>query len=216
MKTVVLTCSFFILLLTSFNCKNPTAPNGSGISLTVADVSCTEAWLNLTPNNITFPVNLTIKSSSSVLFNSSISSSDSVIYIDSLLPNQSYTLQGYYTKNPANGSGNNPQTTNKVTLQTMDTTSSNYTWQLLTLGNYLTGNSSIIYDVAIINDTSAWAVGEIYTNDSTPDLSKLVWQEILAANLNQIKRLFLTFLGAQKFHPKLAKLKSQNQTTNKF
>ena len=169
MKTVVLACSFFILLLASFNCKSPTAPNGRGIRLTVADVSCTEAWLNLTASNVAFPVNLTIKSGSSVLFNSSISSSDSLIYIDSLLPNQTYTLQGYITTN------NKQYTINQLTLKTMATTSSNFTWQLFTLGNYLTGNSSILYDVAIINDTSAWTVGEIYTNDSTGMYNAVHW-----------------------------------------
>ncbi len=39
-----------------------------------------------------------------------------------------------------------------------DTTSHNFTWQTFTLGD---GNSSVLYDVAIINDTLAYAVGEI-------------------------------------------------------
>lgn len=43
-----------------------------------------------------------------------------------------------------------------------DTTSHNFTWQIDTIGV-----SGILYDVAIINDTLAYAVGEIYLNDST-------------------------------------------------
>jgi len=45
-----------------------------------------------------------------------------------------------------------------------DTTSHNFTWELDTLGD---GNSSFLYDVAIINDTLAYAVGELYLKDST-------------------------------------------------
>lgn len=45
-----------------------------------------------------------------------------------------------------------------------DTTSHNYVWQTFILGD---GNSSILYDVSIINDTLAYAVGEIYLKDST-------------------------------------------------
>lgn len=45
-----------------------------------------------------------------------------------------------------------------------DTTSHEFIWQIDTLGD---GNSSVLYDVAIINDTTIWAVGEIYLKDST-------------------------------------------------
>jgi hypothetical protein len=44
-----------------------------------------------------------------------------------------------------------------------DTTSHNFTFQTWTFGEH---SSSSLYDVAIINDTSIWAVGEIYMNDS--------------------------------------------------
>jgi hypothetical protein len=44
-----------------------------------------------------------------------------------------------------------------------DTTSHNFTWQTWTFGEH---SSSSLYDVAILNDTSIWAVGEIYMNDS--------------------------------------------------
>jgi len=46
-----------------------------------------------------------------------------------------------------------------------DTTSHNFTWHLQTFGDF--GSSSTIFDVAIINDSLAYAVGEIYLQDST-------------------------------------------------
>jgi hypothetical protein len=45
-----------------------------------------------------------------------------------------------------------------------DTTSHNFSWRVDTLGD---GNASVLNDVAIINDTLAYAVGEIYLKDST-------------------------------------------------
>ena len=45
--------------------------------------------------------------------------------------------------------------------RTMDTTSHAFTWQSFTFGDG--GGSCTLYDVAIINDTLAYAVGEIYT-----------------------------------------------------
>jgi hypothetical protein len=53
----------------------------------------------------------------------------------------------------------------------VDTTSHNFTWSLDSLGDPSVGTSSL-YDVAIINDSDVWAVGEIYTTDSTgkPDI----------------------------------------------
>ena len=48
-----------------------------------------------------------------------------------------------------------------------DTTSHNYAWQTFILGD---GNSSVLYDAAIINDTLIYAVGEIYLKDSTGQL----------------------------------------------
>lgn len=47
----------------------------------------------------------------------------------------------------------------------VDTTSHNFTWQITVLGNGL--SSSMLNDVAIINDTLVYAVGEIYLKDST-------------------------------------------------
>lgn len=45
-----------------------------------------------------------------------------------------------------------------------DTTSHNFTFQTWSFGAH---SSSILYDVAIINENDIWAVGEIYLNDST-------------------------------------------------
>ncbi len=49
----------------------------------------------------------------------------------------------------------------------VDTTSHDFVWERLMLGD---GGSSILYDVAIISDTLAYAVGEVYLRDNFGDL----------------------------------------------
>jgi hypothetical protein len=53
-----------------------------------------------------------------------------------------------------------------------DTTSHDFIWHIDTLGD---GNSSVLYDVAIINDTTIWAVGEIYLKDSSGQINPTVY-----------------------------------------
>ena len=78
--------------------------------------------------------------------------SDSVFFDDGLLPGKTYT----YTLASSKWNASAQATT-------MDTTSHNWTWEVDTLGIA----NSYLYDIAILNDTLAYAVGYIYLNDST-------------------------------------------------
>lgn len=69
-----------------------------------------------------------------------------------------------------------PDDSGKITPP--DTTSNNFTWQKFTFGGE--AGSSYLNDVAIVNDTTIWAVGSIFLKDSTgqPDpeaYSLAVW-----------------------------------------
>jgi hypothetical protein len=55
-------------------------------------------------------------------------------------------------------------TSNTLSAQTLAPTSHNFTWQTFLLGD---GNNSSLYDVAILNDTLIYAVGELYLRDSS-------------------------------------------------
>lgn len=52
-----------------------------------------------------------------------------------------------------------------VRAATLDTTSSQFTWQTFTFGG--DAGSSVLHDVAIINDNNIWAVGEIFVRDES-------------------------------------------------
>ncbi len=157
--SVVLLLTFLFLGL---NCSEPTPPpppNNGTLTLSVLETSCTEAWVELKTNGVSFPVNVNILSNGNPVAQvNNLSYTDTTVYIDSLLPNKSYQLQAQFVKD------NQTVSSNKLTAQTLDTTSNNFTWQTFTFGD---GASSHLSDVAIVNENSIYAVGEIYMNDST-------------------------------------------------
>jgi hypothetical protein len=63
------------------------------------------------------------------------------------------------------------ETSASVQVTTMDTTSHSFQFSIDTLGV----TSSVLYDVAIINDTLAYAVGEMYLRDSTGQIDPQAW-----------------------------------------
>ena len=89
-----------------------------------------------------------------------IGSTDTMLFDDSLQPKHTYRYVAYrYCAQTLIS-----DTTVALTVLTMDTTSHEFTWEIDTLGD---GNSSALYDAVIINDTLAYAVGEMYRRDST-------------------------------------------------
>jgi len=157
---------FFLIALLSvtalnFHCKkSPTEPTGN-LSLTVEDVSCTEAWVKITSANFQNTSALSLFVDDKLNQSITLVNGDTLLYVDSLLPNHSYKLKASVTTN------NQQLTTNELVATTMDTTSHNFSagggWQSFTFGEH---SSSTLYDVAIIDENNIWAVGEIYMNDS--------------------------------------------------
>jgi hypothetical protein len=129
--------------------------------LSLEDVSCKEAWMKLSTNNISLPVNVELIKDTSLNQTINLTTADTILYVDSLLPNQTYSfhtsIQSYNNSGEVNS--------NDLNVNTLDTTSNDFTWQTWTFGGE--AGSCALYDVAIVNDTSIYAVGEIYLLDST-------------------------------------------------
>jgi hypothetical protein len=151
---------FFIsLFITSISCDSTEPPTSISLTLKIEDVSCTEAWLQFSSTNIQMPNNISLLINGSVAKTFSLSTQDSLLYIDSLLPNQNYSFQ--VSSIPQSG-WQNPASSNKITATTLDTTSHNFSWQTFTFGEH---SSSMLNDVAIIDENNIWTVGDIYLND---------------------------------------------------
>jgi hypothetical protein len=160
MKAIIIFLSL-VISLGIISCDTNEPPTNSIITLKLEEVSCIEAWIELTTTNLQLPATITLKQINPTgetkyqILN--LNTQDSLLYIDSLLPNKSYQYQVSSIENPA--------TSNKLSVTTMDTTSHNFTFETFTFGG--TAGSSVLYDVAIINENDIWAVGEIYIADTS-------------------------------------------------
>ena len=117
---------------------------------------------------------------------------DTVLYIDSLLPNQTYNYQAVLSTDTTIKS-------EKVTAQTLTPTSHNFTWQTYEFGQH---SSSVLYDVAIIDENNIWAVGEIYMNDSLGNADPTLYN-LIKWNGTQWKpeRVYYNYQGSDFIAP---------------
>ncbi|MEP0861460.1 MAG: glucosyl transferase, partial [Ignavibacterium sp.] len=146
------------LLLFATSCKQTTEPKlEAELKLELEDASCTEAWIKLTTTNLQLPATINLLQDGNLSETINLLGADTVLYVDSLLPNQTYKFQAsiqlYLPKagiQPFNHSGlpaEGRHSSNELTVTTMDTTSHNFTWQSWEFGQH---SSSTLYDVAII------------------------------------------------------------------
>jgi len=129
----------------------------------VKDVSCTDAWLRLTAENLPPSTGFQLLRGDSVVQQGEMSTSDTLLYNEGLLPNHDYTYRAFLINDGrriAQSAGQN--------VTTMDTTSQVFTWQTMAFSSPY--GSASLYDVAIINENDIWAVGEIYSDSAQPSL----------------------------------------------
>jgi len=158
MKAKVIKIFFSVVLLIGLSCKNePTKTEHRAIKLTAEDASCIEAWLRI--EVWTKPSTVILQKGDSTIATLQLTTMDTVIVDEGLQPSQTYRYTAQLIT-PIPPVWLDDNLTSQVQVQTMDTTSHDFRWEIYTLGDG-TG-SSCLYDVAIINDTLAYAVGEIY------------------------------------------------------
>jgi len=157
-KYMITTTLLIIAALLIQSCNKPTEPAKESISVTVEDVSCTEAWLKINDTSANPNITVIVKRDDTDILTLNLNKADTVIIDESLLPNKTYTYRAVKQQG-----SNVVEASKPVTAVTLDTTSHNFTWQTFEFGEH--GNS-VLYDVAIIDENNIWAVGEIYMKDS--------------------------------------------------
>ena len=158
----VSTIAILLLMGTQLSCKKdePIQPHTTSIELSVEDASCTEAWLKVSLLDASQPRTVAVQQDGQRVLTAQMTTADSVFVVEGLLPGHTYSYVAQRLRDTSVIDVSSP-----VQATTMNTTSHDITWQQVeTLGD---GNSSTLWDVAIINDTLAYAVGEIYLRDST-------------------------------------------------
>ena len=155
MLTFLITLS--LLLIYGSCCEGPTPPdNKPKLQLSLEDVSCQEIWLKLAVANITNPT-VVLKRDGVNVDTLTMITTDTVVIDEGLVAGKIYTyiaqiLNTMYSSTP-------------LQVRTMDSTSHDWSFETYTLGDG--SSSSTLYDVAIINDTLAYAVGEIWQGGTT-------------------------------------------------
>jgi hypothetical protein len=141
-----------IIALMFVSCRTDHLPLEPELTLSVADVSCTEVWLKaegIGGNEFI------LERDGSEIENYSVISGN-IIYDDSLRPNTTYA----YRLTRLSGA----ERSREVTATTLDTTSHNYIWQTFTFGGE--AGSCVLYDCAILSKDDIWCAGAIYLKDS--------------------------------------------------
>jgi len=163
MKDYILSFVFVSLVLLNLGCKKspteidkpPIVITPPSLELSVDGVSCTEAWIKVKKLNDTTFLPISVKINEKEFFHGFLAAADTVLFVDSLTPNTTYTVKGIIL--------DTLQTAKELKVTTLPTTSHNFTWQTFEFGEH---SSSVLNDVAIIDENNIWAVGEIYMNDS--------------------------------------------------
>jgi len=151
-----------LLALVAHSCKElPTQTEPPvALALSLIDSTCTDLELKLSaqPRAQRIVVERLAQPQPVIIFDAVLNTPDTMILDTGLLPNTTYTYRAYHLANNVKR-----DSTPALLARTMDTTSHEWTWTMQNFGDF---GSSAFYDVAIINDTLAYAVGEIYLNDS--------------------------------------------------
>ena len=155
-----------LLVILSLSCKksaNPLKPDPDCIAadLVLSQTyrpGAAESFLRLTAENIRFPDSVAIFRNGSFAFMLHLTGGDTCFYDENLLPNTTYAYRAVYFRPRSQ-----TDSSNVVTLTTMDTTGHDFSWEVKNFG---TGAGSALNDVTIIDENNIWAVGEIHTDET--------------------------------------------------
>ncbi len=145
-------------LLLSCKDDEPIQPHISTIQLTVEDASCTEAWLKVSLTDANEPRTIGLQRDGQTVLTVRILANDTTLTDEGLLPQHAYSYSAIRLRDVTV-----IDASSVVQLTTQDTSSHTWQFSVDTLGD---GNGSILRDVAIVNDTTIWAVGQINFRDS--------------------------------------------------
>ena len=135
-----------------------TKDQNTNLSLSLQSVGVSTMSLNITPEDslVPFTFELTQNDSTVQMF---LLQSDTLLKETGLEPNTRYTYQGYWR------SGENRYgESDTLTVTTLDTTSHNFSWEVISLHTASLAQTNEWYDVDIIDENNIWVVGMVDTD----------------------------------------------------
>ncbi|MCF7801013.1 MAG: hypothetical protein K9N34_03235 [Candidatus Marinimicrobia bacterium] len=156
-----------LLLSLMTTCQEPEKPEpypDSDLVLEKLDVSCTEAWLRLvltqTDSGATDSIPIILTRDGEAIQPFAFTPPETLVMDAGLYPSHSYQ---YQVQRQSVHDNKIIDSSNTLTVTTLDTTSHDFTWTIDTLGNY----GSYLNDVAMIDEDNIWAVGMIETDSGS-------------------------------------------------
>ncbi|MEW5799757.1 MAG: hypothetical protein AB1728_12210 [Bacteroidota bacterium] len=175
MRSKLLPLLLLVFLFLGVDCKDeppvkpPVVPPPT-VELAVADTGVTEMWLTLKFTDANAPRGFAVLRNNVQVLSGLLAGSDTLLIDTTAQPKQTYTYKAFRLDGAIR-----KDSSTAIQATTLDTTSHNFTFEIDTLGD---GASSILYDVAIINDTLVYAVGEIYLKDSTGQIDPILYNMV--------------------------------------
>jgi len=165
-RKIILSLFSFIILVLSCNTTEPPSAEKT-ITLTLEDAASIEAWIKLTTTNLQRPASLTLMQNEQTRNIINLVSADTLLYINSLLPKTTYTFQA------SSHSSLSAIKSNKLSVNTLDTTSHDFNLQSFTLGEF----GSVVHDVVALGNTNYIAVGVFYLIDETQPYGLAIYSQ---------------------------------------
>jgi len=198
-KLLIVPSLILVLLFQSCNTTEPPQLIGS-VKITEIDAAVIETYLNIQIENPSSDRKVIIERNGQQVISFVASKTDTAITDTGLTENTVYKYKAkLLEKGKAIGESN------EISITTMQPTSHNFVWEKFTFGGG--GGSSVLKDVAIIDENNIWAVGEIYIkdqmgNDELQPYNAVHWD----GSKWELKRIqFYTVCGQQNRTPYPAK-----------
>lgn len=159
-KLSMLAAALLLLLITTgTTCKEPTKPIDLPVTLEVVSVAVTDVRLKVTMNDSDTVRHYQLARDAELRNEGSFVGTDTILTDRNLAPNTSYTYRAFSLHE-----GQVVDSSDIVQVTTMDTNSRVYTWQVDSIGSYV----SILRDVSVIADDDIWAVGMLGIGGADP------------------------------------------------
>jgi len=156
-----------LTLTQSCDTTEPPAPPVKNATISIEDYSLNEIWLKISTDNIEGIKHALLERDNETVSSFTFFNKDTVFIDKNLKPNKTF-LYGVKIIDKENDTISAQQ----INAKTIDTTSHNFNYTIWEFGEL---SSSILYDVAIIDEKNIWAVGEIHTEETDQFDSNGVW-----------------------------------------
>jgi len=190
-------CFALLLCISSFHCTDRiTEPpvDEERIKLTLFDVSVQEAFIHVALGEETAGGTVYVYRDNNQIATYTLSVSDTVIYDSSLQENTDYLYRAEIRRG-----GSVIVLSNDLTVLTLLPSSRDSEWQTFTFGEH---SSSILRDVAIIDENNIWVVGEIYMNDENGEPDPILYNAAFWDGEKwQVKRIVVNYRGNSSIAP---------------